>query len=251
MPRRCIFCGRPGPLSNEHIWTDRINSILGSDPGIYSVRVEGPDAQHRPARWIREVDDQVKRTCRDHCNNGWLRDLEQDAWPTLSALVQGQEYRLTPAHQRSLALWAMRTALLAEFHGMIGRNIPEPRYREFYDSRKPARDVVIWAIHYVGQYALQHHSLHVRIHIGDYLFAESPDGYCSTFVIGELALQVTGFGEGEYVPANALNVPPAIGAEKLWPPTWETILWPPRYVLGDDLSHYVTAGPVLVVQPWD
>jgi hypothetical protein len=142
----------------------------------------------------------------------------------------------------------MRTVMLAEFATMLPPVIPQHRYAKFYDTKAPAQDVVIWAGHYVGAYDLQHRSLPVRVLIGDFLVAESPDGYCSTLIVGELALQVVGFGEGEYVPPDARDVLPAVGAAKLWPPTWEVILWPPRYVIGDDKVRLFAAGPALVIE---
>jgi hypothetical protein len=75
-----------------------MNTILPLGDSIQSVRIEGPDAAYRPARWVPGIDDQVRRTCRDNCNNGWLRKLEDDAYESLKALVRGQEVRLTPDH---------------------------------------------------------------------------------------------------------------------------------------------------------
>jgi hypothetical protein len=113
MARICIFCGATG-TTKEHAWPEWISSIVQRRGGIRQTSERWGE---RFAEW---TDDRasltVNRVCAA-CNNGWMSQLEGNVKPILSPLIRGQRRTLWTDHQRLIAAWAIKMAMVFEFTG--------------------------------------------------------------------------------------------------------------------------------------
>lgn len=74
--RSCVFCGRPGKLTNEHVIPWWLESGEGSGGALFIQERGGPDYQPwRSSRQGRPRDLQAKAPCAA-CNNGWMNDMD-------------------------------------------------------------------------------------------------------------------------------------------------------------------------------
>lgn len=117
-PKKCIFCGAT-PLTGEHVWPDWLRKHLPRDMASYKMlRAEVRDLSARGRVGVRGGDihhRKVKCVCETHCNNGWMRELENRVEPVLSKMLTGAEIRLTEENQRTLAAWFALKAVVSEY----------------------------------------------------------------------------------------------------------------------------------------
>jgi hypothetical protein len=79
------------------------------------------------------------------CNNGWLSQLETEASSILKPLLLGEPAGLDGPEQRIVATWSYKTVLLFQMlRPKTARVIPERRFRELYERRRPPADVRVW-----------------------------------------------------------------------------------------------------------
>jgi hypothetical protein len=122
---KCIFCGveasqtPEGSLTHEHVysnWTRRF--VARTMKSFRSLRATAyPDRTafvfvNRPG----DVRDwKVLCVCAS-CNNGWMRhQIDDRARPIMIPLIKGQQIRLSPDQQRTIAAWAAMKAMVAEY----------------------------------------------------------------------------------------------------------------------------------------
>lgn len=92
----------------------------------------------------------VNCVCR-RCNNGWMSDLEQNARPILTPLIDGTAKKITFPEQMTIAAWATKCAIA--FDGMeSGESFYEQSDRlHFREDLIPPIDYTeFWVGHYAG-----------------------------------------------------------------------------------------------------
>ena len=118
-PSKCIFCGYGGELTKEHLISRRYHKYMPPTMNVYHMlrSKELPDRSYFNAhrRTQDPRDWQVKCVCGSICNNGWMRRLEDRAEPILLPLFFGEEIRLTPEDQTTVAAWCVMKAIVAEY----------------------------------------------------------------------------------------------------------------------------------------
>lgn len=127
-PRRCVFCGSTGKLTNEHAWPAWLTRELLTPGRIASRRwgkagaFVGFDSPNH--------DVTVKRVC-ETCNTGWMADLE-GVKPILLPWIRGRPARLTFEQQELIAAWAVKTAMMLQYTPVHagGIVIPATQYAE-------------------------------------------------------------------------------------------------------------------------
>lgn len=165
-PRRCLFCGRAKgdlidpsdpksravQMTREHIfrsaWKKTVEaSIIPADSslGVREMTAFGIDGKERSVRPDPLFELVVKPVC-DHCNNGWLNDLDTAVEPFI--LEHNSDIDAL-----SFRRWAIKIAILRSY---------------YHDSRTPqpgdfaaiyAGDIANWRI-FIGRTALPNH-LHI------------------------------------------------------------------------------------------
>src|SRR5207249_4087328 len=108
----CIFCGKGGPFSREHVLPNWTAELIG----LRRVEVRRRVLDGPPTTWqkVGSFGHTVTSVC-VRCNTGWMSDLEDDTKPILSPLIYPREkrdVRLTPDEQIILAAWLWKIAIL-------------------------------------------------------------------------------------------------------------------------------------------
>jgi hypothetical protein len=108
----CVFCGT-GPTTVEHVCAQWLRDALPLDgPGRF--RTLDPEGR---LLWEQGTFDIEARVACGPCNNGWMSDLEARCGPLLAdAMLFGASLTLMPDEQRTVALWAIKTAVVLEAH---------------------------------------------------------------------------------------------------------------------------------------
>lgn len=121
----CLACGvTSAPASGEHIFSDwLLREFKGHRVavGLYRPLEDGTRQQVRKEYDLDSF--RLKKIC-ERCNNGWMRDLENEAKPLILGLIRrnlGFDI-LTEEDRRTLAKWAAKTAII-ESHA-IGAECP-------------------------------------------------------------------------------------------------------------------------------
>lgn len=108
--RECLFCERSAD-SVEDVWPNWIMRQY-SDRGATMVHAERGSAA--PTTWrLRRPELRIRCVCHV-CNNGWMSRLEGDTIPYLQPLLDGKAHSISPNAQASIALWAVKTAMIVE-----------------------------------------------------------------------------------------------------------------------------------------
>jgi hypothetical protein len=82
------------------------------------------------------------------CNSGWMNRLETAAAPILGPMVRDiAATELTPATQRTIATWAIKTAFMLEHLHSAHRIVPGAEYHRFYAMQQPPPEYTILIAH--------------------------------------------------------------------------------------------------------
>jgi hypothetical protein len=144
MPR-CVFCGCERTLTKEHVFPEWARPYLQSDgPGTHQ-RIEIREAGTTERLRSGEPATLTVRSVCAPCNNGWMSSLEQTAMPHLLPLIKGHERTLFPPAQRTVATWAVKTALVAG--SKFDPRLPATFYRALFESGRPTEKTRVWLAH--------------------------------------------------------------------------------------------------------
>jgi hypothetical protein len=116
----CIFCGKPGKMSREHIWGDWLKAFVPpkmNKHNFHAQRINKPGATPSATTMLKAGDPlraKVRVVCAS-CNNTWLSQLQQQAKPHLIPLIQGQRTALGSTAQERVAAWCAMATMTAEF----------------------------------------------------------------------------------------------------------------------------------------
>lgn len=189
-------------------------------------------------RWeMKGLDITVRHFCK-RCNNAWMSGLEAKAKPLLIPMILGQNLpvALSLGSQRTLACWAYKTALVADFHLREAEPeedppIPISAYRSFYRSRvPPKRHAAIWTGAYVNPpwtvWARRVvHTIEYSPRLRQKDVPSSQAGvYAITISLGHLVFQVVGRLSGLRIPHFSDSK--SAGLLRVWPISSGAISWP-------------------------
>jgi len=109
--RKCIFCTETA-TSIEDAWPRwLLRRLPGSRSSImYAERGAGAVLESWPTK---SAAIRVKRVC-GHCNNGWMSRLENRAKPVIESLIDDRRDALHLKSMQSIAVWAVKTAMVLE-----------------------------------------------------------------------------------------------------------------------------------------
>jgi hypothetical protein len=148
----CPFCQKPGKMSDEHIWGDWLRGeipFVGRKHFFHSVEVResGEEITDTRIRAGDPLNAQI-RVCRD-CNHGWMREIQEDARPTLSSMFERDFLLLDRTQQEKLATWVCMSTMASDFLPRHEYSIvSNPKERKFLISKRaPPSHWRIWIAH--------------------------------------------------------------------------------------------------------
>ena len=109
----CVFCDR-SPVTNEHVFPRWLDRYLTSGERQQLEQTRYGQGGFDTTRASRGLDFRVKKVCAA-CNNGWMSQLERDSMGALDSLIRDTAIEeITLKRQRQIALWATKTAMMAD-----------------------------------------------------------------------------------------------------------------------------------------
>jgi hypothetical protein len=160
---RCLFCtSTAGKRSKEHLLRRDFKKSFPEAPGLAFSHLTRDDLElvQRP---ISQFDMTLNRVCRE-CNQGWLNDLERQAWVVIEEITTGnRKSALSRSDVATLGFWAYIRALLRTHISPRGQ-APRALFEEAYRSGAvpPGSFAALGAsTHYVWE-AGTHQSVTVR-----------------------------------------------------------------------------------------
>lgn len=240
--RRCVFCGRTGKLTREHVWPDWLSRFLIQEGAAdWVVATSGAAEIQRAPMFSRTV----KRVC-GPCNRGWMHRLEDDVQPFLKWLILGRDCTLDQQTQRLLAFWAIKSAMVAQFMHE-DRPIPPAHYHALYEGREdrsPPAPIIVWLGSYVGRrhpvfWGLRSHTVEIDAPAGVF---SGDQAYTATMSVGHFVVQVFGHSVGGGVRLDRFGW----RRDATWPiwPSGGEFNWPPSHALRDDTLIEIAETPV-------
>jgi hypothetical protein len=215
----CAFCGDPAAARGEHIWGKWFSKLLQSHGGF------GP--KKRDAIEVR-----ARRAVCTHCNTTWMSELEDAVIPILTPMLVGGPYHvLTPSQQRTLAIWAFKTALTISLLGEENRFIIAGYYQWFRQHREPPNSTRILIGAYRGRNAASAYFQPVHIKGAE---DQLPTLFSATFVAHRVLFQVLGYFDTGPIRVTETNPHFAAATATIWPPQSEDIDWPRNNMCFND-----------------
>ena len=224
--RTCIFCGG-SPLSREHLWPEWVLAK------IKPKNIAGFIGRNRNLEVGREL--KVKIVCKT-CNGGWMSDLETESKPLIAPRMDDISGFFDMAEQWMISAWAVKTAMVLDSTTMGVKPLfytQQERDDMRLSSQIPPRTFV-WLARYLGRNTIGCGSLEAK-HRGPFGIYV---GRISTFIIGNLALQVMSVrapitDDGH----RPIRIDPIPGPWqeiliRAWPASWR-IYWPPILAFDD------------------
>lgn len=194
--RRCVFCDSDKDLEREHVWPEWLQRMDWVPERVRQHHVtERDDEQLADRRWESPpFSVRVRRVCHD-CNHGWMSDLEQAAKPLLVPMIEGRGRALHRDGQRTVATWAVKTAMMFEFTHTEILVVPQEHHHHVARHREPPpQSIVSLAAYDAGRFDAYYrqHPLRVAGTGAGAVDAEGHNGYVATLGISHLVLQVFG-----------------------------------------------------------
>ena len=228
--RTCGFCGGSG-VNKEHVWPDWMRKIILAERGAPGKRfgVEHEQRGHVTRFRSADLETRVGMPC-GKCNNGWMRDLEDEVRPFMTGMVHpGQKTLLTAERRRLLARWALKTAMVFEFvREREAHYFTAAERRELMASPAPGFGASVWLGRYWAMRPMHAHQDRKRHESGVVVL------YTFTLTAQFFAMQVAArrdtFGR---VPVTNL---PDGGLIQIWPDRKagdELLMWPPTLTMGE------------------
>jgi hypothetical protein len=152
----CIYCGGAG-LTKEHLYADWLRNYIprrGDMHGIQSMII-APDTTSRSVT-MRTGDThtrKIRRVCgggKEHCNTGWMSELQQDVKPFLLPMLKDEPVALSRSAQKTVSTWAAMTAMTGEFLDSNDEFVAVPQWQRDY-LRENQRVPPGWRI-WIGRY---------------------------------------------------------------------------------------------------
>jgi len=137
----CVFCGAL-KQNKEHVYPRWLRKVMGNYSG--ALTIVATDRGTKTRRSEAPFDVTVKAVC-PTCNNGWMRDLEEEARPLLTPMIRGDRLALDLARQRVVARWFAKTAMMMhEQAKATERLIPPVHFKSVYKAHQPAPGTSVW-----------------------------------------------------------------------------------------------------------
>jgi hypothetical protein len=222
----CVFCGAR-PTTNEHVFPQWLLDVIPGEGELTHTWAAPEGSASISREWTNEaLDFKANVVCGPDCNSGWMERLETRARPFLEPMIRGRRAMLLPEGARTVAHWALKTALMIDFaQEPEHRSVPASVYQELYSAQDVTPQTFVWvAACEFGAGALARGR---TLHLGP---GDSDEvGFGATICVGHLVLEII------RVPTEdekTLEIGGELAASirRLWPYT-NLVSWPPAAVL--------------------
>lgn len=240
MAGTCIFCGREGNLSKEHLWPEWLGKMYlrkGDEKHTFGSQTH-MDRQlihdgvyERPGHLFTL---KTRVVCRD-CNSGWMSRVEHEVKPLILNMIGGKKIKITRSEIELFSFWVALKVVTAEFANKTENISVTPyvdRHAMMTDRKMPPFFNVFISTHSTG-----HNSAWLR-HC--WTMAFSPNGpfpplegrqrnsQAITFFVGPIFIYIVNVRLLGFLPEQHFKFGPLI---KIWPSKMNFIRWPPRQPL--------------------
>jgi hypothetical protein len=239
-PQPCVFCGKFGFKSKEHVlarWLEEIFPRTSADTQSLINRNLITNGRLMNLATIRKFQGRVhtkqaRIVCRS-CNQGWMGDNQIAAKKVLVPLIVGSQIEINESQQRAIALWAVRSAMAAEF--LEGQpRIPQSHRSWLMENLEPPASWFVWIAGYGGDWPLE--NMELLSQSGGTLSPPAwavPSGpfhaHSLTIGLGRLLIYVASVN----LPNQQLELGDG-RMHPIWPPYRGSISWPPARLLSDE-----------------
>jgi hypothetical protein len=223
----CIFCTNP-PGSKEDLFPRWVLERVKTRELLYRKVGDGePEVTE-------EQEVRIPCVC-ETCNNGWMSRLERKCKPVVGALLEDVALDLDLEHQKFLAEWALKMAMVNDAYEKHDRFFTEAERHAFKnDNRAIPNGTGVWATRFDGRTLSSIGSIFT---LGLPNNSQLVEGHVYTVTVGHLSLQVLSLHEKPGQGLTRVNVAasPLKWDEiliRLWPPPTnrkEMRRWPPKY----------------------
>jgi hypothetical protein len=220
------------PVTREHVWPDwlrRREEIEELLPHVQLLQrsLEEPERREWPARPFKMT---VRAVCRS-CNTGWMGDLEHKAGQLLGGMLDGRGRALHQEGQRTLSLWALKTALMFEQAApRDARVIPHEHYEALCKTGEPAIGTKVWLASYDASQVGFTHVIAAEVTALGQSVRDERNVYVRTFTVGSVAFQV--FGTTNPALYDMVVEWGSSNVHSIWP-RQGSIVWMPRPAMTD------------------
>jgi hypothetical protein len=224
-----LFCDNKA-RSQEHVWPEWALAKLPT------FKITGSLGRHKHIQFDREWT--VGSVC-ESCNGGWMSDLESDTSPVMGPLIDDRSTYLGIAHQRLIAVWAAKTAMVAD-STTVAPNRPLFFRESERLSMRLSRTIPDRTLVWIGRYL----NVGLGADSGTCYYGlpevfERYTGFLTTLVMGALAIQIFVLRAPANYRYSTIEFSPAKGpwSEVLCPiwPAKSSVYWPPILAFDDNV----------------
>lgn len=120
MARSCIFCGKEGNLSKEHLWPAWLGKMYprkGDEKHTLVSQTSMNKSLLRNTVYERlgHLFSLKNRVVCCDCNNGWMSEVEDDTKPIILKMLNGPKLKISNAELKQLSFWVALKIVTAEF----------------------------------------------------------------------------------------------------------------------------------------
>jgi hypothetical protein len=225
---RELFPRSPGDIRLEQgvVWAE------GMPSGIWTLPTRRLRQGHVGSRKIRVV-------CKK-CNETWIGAIDEAVKPILVPLIRGEMTELTPSNKQTLATWATKVTMVAEFSNPRLRAISADQLEWFWLNRRPPRGWNVWIAAYGGlkwRFSIYHHV----VKFPSPKRSEERAGYntqSTTIGLGYVLIHIISSNIEEL--SFELNDDSVSDLRTIWPTREAVLQWTPVRLLSDADVNYIS-----------
>lgn len=256
----CIFCGGT-PVNGEHIWPRWSHRYLPKTKKKWWAMNAIERHDRTDINIVKRPGDPYDRKsfCVDErCNNGWMRQLENEVRPIIRRLLESEDNstRITEGEQRTIASWIAIKAIVSEYEPHATRVTHHAQIRRLAQKQEISpRTWRIWIGNYEGRKAEALWICHPFLLIPDRVarrkksdIATYTNSSTITYVIGKLLIHIM---HCPYeVAVRRWQFPPQVGGKlrQIWPTTGLSIVWPTPSLSDGEAQLAASAFKAFIVR---
>ncbi len=151
----CGFCeSTTSKITNEHVFAEWLTPVIGADSTTRIRHSRAAEGQKRTSWDTDTLTHKVRMACHP-CNSGWMSDLEGAVKNIIPPMIRDEKrVTLDVDEQSAIAAWAVKTAMVSEYHSPNGpQYFTQAERRSLMNGRGPRSELGahVWVGHYSGR----------------------------------------------------------------------------------------------------
>ncbi len=155
--RTCILCGRRDrKITGEHILGAWLTRYVGPGHYLAARTAENPLRRKIEKRWptAKVAEIKVNDICQE-CNGRMADAIETPVQAILKPMISGQHVQLSSEHQKAVALWLYKIAVLFRYVEVNPREASPDELKDLLEPKRPRAGTRIFVGHYRGSYRVR------------------------------------------------------------------------------------------------